>query len=72
MPVDLAALVDPAHTAVVTQELQGGVVGAESALPQLAEAAALKNSLDMHGSVGKPPHQSGRGAAHEGTTLLSP
>lgn len=40
MPVDLAALVDPAHTAVVTQELQGGVVGTESALPQLAEAAA--------------------------------
>lgn len=40
MPVDLSALVDPAHTAVVTQELQGGVVGAESALPQLAEAAA--------------------------------
>ena len=39
MPVDLAALVDPAHTAVVTQELQGGVVGGESALPQLAEAA---------------------------------
>lgn len=40
MPVDLSVLVDPAHTAVVTQELQGGVVGAESALPQLAEAAA--------------------------------
>ncbi len=40
MPVDLVALVDPAHTAVVTQELQGGVVGAESLLPELAEAAA--------------------------------
>jgi biuret amidohydrolase len=40
VPVDLTALVDPAHTAVVTQELQGGVVGAESALPQLATAAA--------------------------------
>lgn len=40
MPIDLRSLVDPAHTAVVTQELQGGVVGAESALPQLAEAAA--------------------------------
>jgi nicotinamidase-related amidase len=39
VPVDLAALVDPAHTAVVTQELQGGVVGAVSALPALAEAA---------------------------------
>jgi nicotinamidase-related amidase len=40
VPLDLAALVDPAHTAVVTQELQGGVVGRESALPALAEAAA--------------------------------
>lgn len=40
MPVDLGPLVDPAHTAVVTQELQGGVVGAESALPALAEASA--------------------------------
>lgn len=40
MPVDLAQLVDPDHTAVVTQELQGGVVGPDSALPALAEAAA--------------------------------
>ena len=40
MPVDLQQLVDPAHTAVVTQELQGGVVGRESALPALADAAA--------------------------------
>lgn len=40
MPVDLARLVDPAHTAVVTQELQGGVVGPDSALPELADAAA--------------------------------
>ncbi|MGK2929994.1 MAG: isochorismatase family protein [Acidimicrobiales bacterium] len=39
MPIDLRALVDPAHTAVVTQELQGGVVGPDSALPALAEAA---------------------------------
>lgn len=40
MPVDLRDLVDPAHTAVVTQELQGGVVGPDSALPALARAAA--------------------------------
>lgn len=40
MALDLSDLVDPAHTVLVTQELQGGVVGAESALPQLAEAAA--------------------------------
>jgi nicotinamidase-related amidase len=40
MPLDLAALVDPARTAVVTSEVQNGVVGARSALPALAEAAA--------------------------------
>jgi nicotinamidase-related amidase len=40
MPLDLAALVDPAHTAIVTQECQEGVIGARSALPDLAEAVA--------------------------------
>ncbi len=42
MPLDLAALVDPAHTAVVTSEVQNGVVGERSALPALAEAAAAE------------------------------
>ena len=36
---DLAELVAPAHTAVVTSEVQNGVVGANSALPALAEVA---------------------------------
>jgi nicotinamidase-related amidase len=40
VPLDLGDLVDPALSAVVTQELQGGVVGPDSALPALAEAAA--------------------------------
>jgi nicotinamidase-related amidase len=39
VPLDLGVLCDPTHTALVTQELQGGVVGERSALPQLAEAA---------------------------------
>ena len=39
MPLDLRALVDPAHTALVTQEIQRGVVGDHSALPELAAAA---------------------------------
>ncbi|MDP1804404.1 MAG: cysteine hydrolase, partial [Acidimicrobiales bacterium] len=42
MPLDLAALVDPAHTAIITSEVQNGVVGARSALPALAEAAAAE------------------------------
>jgi nicotinamidase-related amidase len=36
--LDLAALVAPAHTALVLQEVQNGVVGEPSALPALAEA----------------------------------
>ena len=39
MPVDLASLVAPRRTAVVTSEVQNGVVGEPSVLPQLAEAA---------------------------------
>jgi len=39
VPVDLAALVDPAHTAVVTQECQNGVIGSPAALPELAAIA---------------------------------
>lgn len=40
MAIDLDDLVAPAHTALVTQEIQRGVVGDLSALPDLAEAAA--------------------------------
>ena len=36
MPLDLAKLVDPAHTALVTQECQRGVIGDLSQLPELA------------------------------------
>jgi nicotinamidase-related amidase len=40
VPIDLADLARPAHTAVVTMEIQRGVVGDLSAYPQLADAAA--------------------------------
>lgn len=39
MPIDLAALLEPSHTAIVTSEVQNGVVGEPSALPALADAA---------------------------------
>jgi nicotinamidase-related amidase len=39
MAIDLRSLVDPGHTALVTQECQNGVIGPHAALPQLAEAA---------------------------------
>src|SRR3954453_3664 len=40
MPLDLYALLDPAHSALVLQEVQNGVVGSPSVLPALAESAA--------------------------------
>lgn len=40
MALDLAALLSPDHTAVVTSEVQNGVVGSPSALPELAAAAS--------------------------------
>ncbi len=39
MPRDLSELASPDHTAVLTMEIQRGVVGDLSAFPQLAEAA---------------------------------
>jgi nicotinamidase-related amidase len=39
MALDLDVLLDPARTAIVTSEVQNGVVGEPSALPALAEAA---------------------------------
>src|ERR1700759_636582 len=40
MPVDLARLLDPATTALITSECQNGVIGGDSVLPELAAAAA--------------------------------
>jgi nicotinamidase-related amidase len=37
MPVDLSSLLAPSHTALVTQEIQRGVIGDLSALPELAK-----------------------------------
>ena len=39
MPVDLAALAAPGVCAVLTQEIQRGVIGDHTSFPQLAEAA---------------------------------
>jgi nicotinamidase-related amidase len=45
MALDLAELVAPPHTAVVTSEVQRGVVGDSPALPELAAAAAAANLI---------------------------
>jgi nicotinamidase-related amidase len=43
---DFCDLVAPEHTAIVTQECQRGVIGAESALPQLADSARESGMID--------------------------
>ena len=53
MPLDFAALVAPAHTALVLQEVQNGVVGAPAVLPALAEAAA---AIDLIGNCARLAH----------------
>lgn len=46
MAADLAALLDPEHTALVTQECQRGVIGDHAGLPQLASAARSGGAVD--------------------------
>src|SRR5436190_12920373 len=53
MPLDLSALVAPAHTALVLQEVQNGVVGTPAVLPELAEAAA---AVDLVGNCARLAH----------------
>jgi biuret amidohydrolase len=47
----LPRLVEPAHTAVVTMELQNGIVGDEAILPALTEAVRAAGMLDIVGQV---------------------
>src|SRR3954453_13790557 len=50
----LAALVAPGTTAIVTSEVQNGVVGERSALPELAVAAApMIESLGLLGAAAR-------------------
>jgi nicotinamidase-related amidase len=42
MPPDLGVLLAPAHTAVLTMELQRGVIGDSATIAPLAEAAAVR------------------------------
>jgi biuret amidohydrolase len=46
VPLDLTELVAPAHTALVLQEVQNGVVGSPSVLPALADAAEAVGLVD--------------------------
>ncbi len=64
MPNDLAALIDPAHTAVLTMELQRGVVGDESPLREIAEAAAATNVVGNAAKVVRAARAAGASVIH--------
>jgi len=49
--MELAALVDPAHTVVLTQECQRGVIGDLSTLPALAASARDSGVIDNIGRI---------------------
>ncbi len=46
MPLSLQELVEPSHTAVVLQECQNGIIGTESGLPAMAEAARESGCIE--------------------------
>jgi nicotinamidase-related amidase len=53
MPIDLAELVAPTHTAVLTMEMQRGIVGDLATLPDLAAEVA---DLDVIGHLARLVH----------------
>ncbi len=55
MPPDLSALVAPAHTALVLQEVQNGVVGEPSVLPELAAAAGAVHLVEHCAALAARP-----------------
>lgn len=63
-PADLAALVAPGRTALVTQECQRGVVGDLAVLPQLAEAAADSGALENIGRLAHAARSAGVEVVH--------
>ena len=64
MPLDLVELCAPAHTALVLQEVQNGVVGSPSALPALAESAAAVGLIENCARLAARARQLGIGVFH--------
>ena len=64
MPLDLAALVAPEHTALVLQEVQNGVVGTPSVLPALTDAAAAVDLVGNCARLARAARASGIAVVH--------
>ena len=64
MPLDLHELLDPTHTAVLTMEVQRGVLGDLSMLPELADEVRAGNVLEHIGAVCRAARASGARVVH--------
>jgi nicotinamidase-related amidase len=62
--MDLAALVAPAHTVVLTQECQRGVIGDLSTLPALAQSARDNGVIDNIGRIVESGRRAGCDVIH--------
>jgi nicotinamidase-related amidase len=64
MPLDLNELLDPAHTAVVTMELQRGIVGDRAAMRELADEVARQGTLAAAGRLCSAARRAGARVVH--------
>jgi nicotinamidase-related amidase len=64
MPIDLKELASPAHTAVLTMEMQRGVIGDLATIPALAEAAATAGVVDATARLLTSARESGTRVVH--------
>jgi len=64
VPIDLAELLDPAHTAVLTMEVQRGVVGDLSMLPDLANEVAARGVIANIAKVVRAARTAGARVVH--------
>jgi nicotinamidase-related amidase len=64
MPVDLNALLDPRHTALVTSEFQKGVVGPLTSLPALADSVREGGVAAKLGGLARAARKAGVPVLH--------
>ncbi len=64
MPVDLAELLDPPHTAVLTMELQRGVVGDRATIAALAEVVEARGVVPAAARVVRAARGAGAKVVH--------
>src|SRR5471032_2714769 len=64
MPLDLVSLLAPEHTALVLQEVQNGVVGSPSVLPELAGSAAEVDLVEHCAQLARAARAAGITVVH--------